>query len=138
LATRPILSSRDRVDRLQAGPPAVWPASLAPTQTRTFSGQEPFAGPASLPAVPADYQSEQIAQLVKSLVQSKGAHRSEQVNEGIPPSRSSELAPSVHVTIGRIEVRAVQEQQPAPRQRGGSPVMSLDEYLRRRQRRVRE
>jgi hypothetical protein len=42
-------------------------------------------------------------------------------------------APTVHVTIGRIEVRAVQQPlQPAAKQRATQAVMNLDDYLRRR------
>lgn len=41
--------------------------------------------------------------------------------------------PTVHVTIGRIEVRAVQSSQPSPaKPRASTPVMNLDDYLRRR------
>lgn len=40
--------------------------------------------------------------------------------------------PTVHVTIGRLEVRAVQTSQPAARQRAAAPVMNLDDYLKRR------
>lgn len=43
------------------------------------------------------------------------------------------VEPTVHVTIGRIEVRAVQQQsQPAAKPRATQPVMNLDDYLRRR------
>jgi len=42
-------------------------------------------------------------------------------------------APQVHVTIGRIEVRAAPPPpQPARPARASSPVMSLDEYLKQR------
>jgi hypothetical protein len=40
--------------------------------------------------------------------------------------------PSVHVTIGRIEVRATSEAKAAGPRRVASAVMSLDEYLRQR------
>ena len=41
--------------------------------------------------------------------------------------------PTVHVTIGRIEVRAIPPTAPAAAQpRPGPPVMSLEEYLGRR------
>ena len=41
--------------------------------------------------------------------------------------------PTIHVTIGRIEVRATQPAAPiAPRERQAPTVMSLEEYLRRR------
>jgi len=43
------------------------------------------------------------------------------------------IEPTVHVTIGRIEVRAVQQSsQPASKPRPTQPVMNLDDYLRRR------
>ena len=44
----------------------------------------------------------------------------------------TEHEPSVHVTIGRIEVRAISESKQASRPRPSSPVMSLEEYLHRR------
>jgi len=53
-----------------------------------------------------------------------------------PPSRalpvSPEPEPTVHVTIGRIEVRAVPNDPPPRRERKRSPQMTLEEYLRRR------
>lgn len=45
---------------------------------------------------------------------------------------SPEPEPTVHVTIGRIEVRAVSNDPPARRERKRSPQMTLEEYLRRR------
>ena len=42
-------------------------------------------------------------------------------------------APDVHVTIGRIEIRAAAPHAPAPR-RTSKPVMSLDEYQSQRRR----
>ncbi len=50
------------------------------------------------------------------------------------PTLATEPEPSVHVTIGRIEVRASSEREskPAGRPRPPSPVMSLEEYLHRR------
>lgn len=40
--------------------------------------------------------------------------------------------PTVHVTIGRIEIRAVQSSQSAAKPRATAPMMNLDDYLRRR------
>lgn len=40
--------------------------------------------------------------------------------------------PTIHVTIGRIEVRAVQSSQSPPKSRAATPVMNLDDYLQRR------
>lgn len=51
----------------------------------------------------------------------------------------AEVAPTINVTIGRVEVRATQA--PAPSQRRAetaAPRMSLDDYLRRRNGEVRE
>ena len=50
------------------------------------------------------------------------------------PLRQSPRAvePVVHVTIGRIEVRAVQHSQPAVKPKSSQPAMSLDDYLRNR------
>lgn len=49
-----------------------------------------------------------------------------------PPERS--VAPTIHVTIGRIDVRAVTPPSPglAPRARARAPLQSLDEYLTQR------
>jgi len=51
-----------------------------------------------------------------------------------PPRRASETPPepTIHVTVGRVEVRARSAPPPAPKERERSPVMSLDEYLRTR------
>jgi hypothetical protein len=48
------------------------------------------------------------------------------------PALAAEPEPSVHVTIGRIEVRATSETKQASRPRAASAVMSLEEYLHRR------
>lgn len=48
------------------------------------------------------------------------------------PALAAEPEPSVHVTIGRIEVRATSESKQVGRPRTASPVMSLEEYLHRR------
>jgi hypothetical protein len=45
----------------------------------------------------------------------------------------AEAAPTINVTIGRVEVRATQAPAPAPRRaETAAPRMSLDDYLRRR------
>jgi hypothetical protein len=40
--------------------------------------------------------------------------------------------PTIHVTIGRIEVRAVQSTPSPAKARAATPVMNLDDYLKRR------
>jgi len=47
------------------------------------------------------------------------------------PALAAEPEPSIHVTIGRIEVRATSEVKQTGRPRPTSPVMSLEEYLDR-------
>jgi len=53
-------------------------------------------------------------------------------NKTITDSPAPAPEPSVHVTIGRIEVRATSETKQLSRPRSASPVMSLEEYLHRR------
>jgi len=50
-------------------------------------------------------------------------------------SRHASQERNVHVTIGRIEVRATAAEKTPVRERSASPVMGLDEYLRRQSRR---
>jgi hypothetical protein len=51
---------------------------------------------------------------------------------------AAEPAPVIHVTIGRVEVRAAAPAGPAPARRPSAPaVPTLAEYLRRRDRRDR-
>lgn len=51
----------------------------------------------------------------------------------------AEVAPTINVTIGRVEVRATQAPATAPRRaETAAPRMSLDDYLRRRNGEVRE
>jgi hypothetical protein len=55
------------------------------------------------------------------------------------PSARTEVAPTINVTIGRVEVRATQAQASAPRRaEAQAPRVSLDEYLRRRSGEARE
>jgi hypothetical protein len=47
--------------------------------------------------------------------------------------RAAPPSPTIHVTIGRVEVRATQPASPSsPKQRQARPAMSLDDYLRGR------
>ena len=53
------------------------------------------------------------------------------------PTLGSDDAPApvqqtIHVTIGRIEVRATPPPSAPPRKQAAAPVMSLDEYLKTR------
>ncbi len=56
-----------------------------------------------------------------------------------PLATEAEPAASIHVTIGRIEIRAETSAAPPRKaERGASPVMGLDEYLRRQNKRGNE
>jgi hypothetical protein len=50
----------------------------------------------------------------------------------MPQPKSSAAAPSINVTIGRIEVRATLPPAPAKTPGPAAPILSLDEYLRQR------
>jgi hypothetical protein len=53
-----------------------------------------------------------------------------------PMPTPHQAEPVIHVTIGRIEVRAVEEREARPRKReAASPVMTLDDYLKSRAKR---
>lgn len=50
-----------------------------------------------------------------------------------PRERAAPLPPEIHVTIGRIEVRAIRENRPPPARPGAAPArQSLNEYLQSR------
>lgn len=48
------------------------------------------------------------------------------------PDRAPEAEPVVHITIGRVEVRAAAESAPVPRSPRRRQALGLDEYLRRK------
>ncbi len=52
--------------------------------------------------------------------------------QALPDAARDDSAPAIHITIGRIEVRAVSPPQPARRaERRVAPKLSLDDYLKR-------
>lgn len=69
-------------------------------------------------------------------VQSDGPIQSREQRRGVTasPAMKATTENTVNVTIGTVEVRATTESKPAPRRTPStSPVMSLEDYLRRRQ-----
>ena len=56
--------------------------------------------------------------------------RNESEEPGVAQSFES-VEPTIHVTIGRVEVRATITDRPARREQPAAPVMSLEEYLRK-------
>lgn len=90
------------------------PRAQAPLATadapRVVTQQQPFVSPPQPPRAPAPRQMVTSPQL--------------------------QAEPVIHVTIGRIEVRAVEEREARPRKReAASPVMTLDDYLKSRAKR---
>jgi hypothetical protein len=66
-------------------------------------------------------------------VQSRITPLTESGPERLPLRQTrAQPSPTIHVTIGRIEVRAVQQSQSPAKPRASQPVMNLDDYLRRR------
>jgi hypothetical protein len=81
--------------------------------------------------LPPKVTPELTAQMKSALAMNVGLSAPAREKAGIPlPPPAAE--PSVHVTIGRIEVRATSESKQMGRPRPASPVMSLEEYLHRR------
>ena len=96
------------------------------------SGSTPKAEASRAPVL-SDEREQPGAKVVPVAVQPLIAPKVELVPERIPLNRSdAQTQPTVHVTIGRIEIRAVQSPQPAVKPRATPPVMNLDDYLRRR------
>lgn len=62
----------------------------------------------------------------------KHASATERSRAAAVPAQGETHEPVVHVSIGRIEVRAATTSASAPRQQGGAPVDRLGDYLRER------
>jgi hypothetical protein len=94
------------IPRIEPGPPSGAPRQAGAAQQAAESGR-PYAFPSIEPATPPSGQ----------------------------PSGRGEPAPTIQVTIGRVEVRAITPpQREAPRRRPTRPesVLTLDEYLKQR------
>ncbi len=61
--------------------------------------------------------------------------RLEQFNSAAPQARSRATETTIHITIGRVEVRAVPAESTVRKTRDASPVMSLHEYLQSKSKR---
>lgn len=106
--------------RPQATTPS--PAPFAPEAPRA---QTPFQAPDAPRAVTPPQPSLSPPQTSRTPAPRQTA---------LPPQQQAE--PVIHVTIGRIEVRAVEEREARPRKReAASPVMTLDDYLKSRAKR---
>ncbi|MEK6406956.1 MAG: hypothetical protein AABN34_08340 [Acidobacteriota bacterium] len=89
--------------------------------------------PVSVTAAPSDAREQSSSKGFPIVVQSRIAPLAEVGPERLTLNRLGAYSqPTVHVTIGRIEVRAVQSSQSPAKPRATTPVMNLDDYLRRR------
>lgn len=115
-----------RDDRGSGLPPVPLAASREVEQPRPASGRDPRRGPAEVRVQPVPGPREVVVR------------RSAVVPVHLPalpaPGRADTVdAPIVHVSIGRIEVRAVPAKDVVrPRSPAVSPTMTLEEYLHRR------
>ena len=124
LAPAPRLSRRD-----DPPPAAVRPDPVRVRQdtdpVRAASTPEPAAAPPTLAPSPRPSPAEITPRVVRARPQ-----------QTPPPTVPRQEETTVHVSIGRIEVRAIQPPLEArPRELAKSAVMSLDEYLRSRRER---
>lgn len=94
------------------------PDHIAVSTTSAANGQPPVIRPILQP----------VRQELSTELISGEARRT----AGAGPRSAPPAQPAIHVTIGRIEVRATPAPAPAPRKPATAPVMSLDEYLKMR------
>jgi hypothetical protein len=88
---------------------------------------------ANLPSVESPrLRSEDAAPRTPAAIDPASTPRFEFARHVPPAPHVSPPEPTIQVTIGRIEVRAVSSQVATPRERPASPVMSLNDYLHSR------
>ena len=127
-ADRPEPKSRTVEDAVpvHSGPKLMAPIPHVSSQEAQIVPVEPAP---LLPAAPIRKLATQMGESVRDIhIRPRTAGMPNPIAESA--ARSSE--PDVHVTIGRIEVRAIPESSPKRSSRTSSPVMSLEEYLRGR------
>ena len=100
----------------------------------SVQAREPGSQPSPLSALSPSNQPERGGTAPPPVaVQTHIAPLVERGAESFSPSRPSpQPQPTVSVTIGRIEVRAVGSSEAPAKPRATPPVMNLDDYLRRR------
>jgi hypothetical protein len=102
------------------GTDALWPHSQGQRSATSSAIETGQTAPERAPAV--------VRPQVTPIFEDRGESRVERGDR-----RQTSVAPAVHVTIGRIEVRAALAPSPSmPKPRAAQPTMSLDDYLRRR------
>jgi hypothetical protein len=122
----PVLRSEPEVGMPKRGPAKVQDASAIGNESDEKGYRGILLPPQASTALTAQMKNAASAMNV-------GQSSSKRGNAAVAsPAMAGEADPVVHVTIGRIEVRATSEGKPSERPRAASPVMSLQEYLHRR------
>ncbi len=83
----------------------------------------------SAPVEPTRTRIRDAAPRTTTAIESSATRRFELARQIPPPPLASPPEPTIQVTIGRVEVRAVSEQASKAKERAASPVMSLNDYL---------
>lgn len=85
------------------------------------------------PATPVSSDIENGDSKTHTIVHSKIAPLKDRQPQPVYTNRrAGQPQPTIHVTIGRVEVRAVQSSPAQTKSRTPTPVMNLDDYLKRR------
>jgi hypothetical protein len=93
------------------------------TQTPLAKSEKKFSSPATRPVSPAP-EAKHFSETNRS------TRRRSPLAQFEPPTTGG---PTINVTIGRVEVRAIQSPAPAPKPaRPAPPKLSLDDYLQKR------
>jgi hypothetical protein len=121
----PAMADAERIVRV-TDDSSVAGASAQPVRVRAETKDEP--GQLIPPKLPAELRMSDLASTARP--------RTLQREEARVVADTPAAEPTVQVTIGRIEVRASKENAHSSRMPAASPVMPLDEYLRKRTQRV--
>jgi hypothetical protein len=122
---------------------ALIPAPSPPPTERIRPAELRPSGPIERPAIeqPVDAATVRRPAIDPAAEAANSVFRPPPLSPRSPRERSSQserrvdkpTEPTIHVTIGRVEVRATSEAEPrARRKEEAPPVMTLDEYLRKR------
>lgn len=115
------------------GTTATAPADSSPAGSHPAPGPtRPTADQRATPENPPTDRDTLLIQPTLRPVQQETAALARAAVARPEPASASPAPPTIHVTIGRIEVRATAASAPLPRKPAPLPGMSLDEYLKMR------
>ena len=105
------------------------PAADAPGQSRP-AGREAVHPPAA--GGPARRSTAVVPEVSSTRPRVVPVQTRRAARETPPPQAPADAGPTIQVTIGRVEVRATTSPAAQPTGRPASPIMTLEEYLRRK------